>query len=91
MTQAYEFIGGALTMGYLVLGVFFLKFWRRTRDALFMMFALAFGLLAVNGFAVSASDGYDADVGWTYVLRLLAFVLIIVAIVRKNMATKARP
>lgn len=82
----YEFIGGALTTGYVVLGLFFLKFWRRTRDSLFLMFAWAFWLLAANGFAISMSDGYDVDVGWTYVLRLLAFVLIIIAIVRKNIA-----
>lgn len=87
----YQFLGGVLTMGYLVLGVFFLKFWRRTRDPLFMMFAWAFCLMAVNGFAVSVSNGYELDVLWSYVLRLLAFVLIIVAIVRKNTETKTPP
>lgn len=91
MMEPYQFIGGALTMGYFVLGVFFLKFWRRTRDSLFLMFALAFWLLAINGFAVSASDGYELDVVWSYLVRLLAFVLIIVAIVRKNTETNPRP
>ncbi|HEX3971269.1 MAG TPA: DUF5985 family protein [Stellaceae bacterium] len=81
----YAFLSGALTMGYLVLGLFFLKFWKRTRDPLFITFACAFGLMAANQFAVSVSGNYDIDVGWTYILRLLAFVLIIVAIVRKNM------
>lgn len=89
--QIYQFLGGVLTMGYVVLGVFFLKFWRRTRDPLFIMFTWAFWLMAVNGFAVSASSGYELDVVWSYMLRLLAFVLIIVAIVRKNMETKAGP
>jgi peptidoglycan/LPS O-acetylase OafA/YrhL len=87
----YQFLGGVLTMGYLVLGVFFLKFWRRTHDPLFMMFACAFALMAVNGFAVSASNGYELDVVWSYLLRLLAFVLIIVAIIRKNTETKTPP
>jgi peptidoglycan/LPS O-acetylase OafA/YrhL len=88
MMNIYDFIGGALMLGYLVLGLFFLKFWRRTRDPLFMMFAFAFWLLAANAIAVSATEGVDLDVGWTYVLRLLAFVLIIVAIIRKNTETK---
>ena len=88
MMYPYQFLGGALTMGYIVLGVFFLKFWRRTRDPLFKMFAYAFWLMAVNGFAVTASNGYELDVVWSYLLRLLAFVLIIIAIVRKNMETK---
>lgn len=87
----YQFIGGALTAAYFVLGVFFLKFWRRTRDTFFLIFAFAFWLLAANGFEVSASNGYELDVVWSYVLRLLAFVLIIAAIVRKNMETKSQP
>jgi hypothetical protein len=84
----YQFVGGLLTMGYVVLGVFFLKFWKRTRDPLFVMFACAFWLMAVNGFAVTVSNGYELDVVWSYLLRLLAFVLIIIAIVRKNTETK---
>jgi len=52
------------------------------------MFAFAFWLLAGNVLAVSDSEGVDLDVGWTYLLRLLAFVLIIVAIIRKNTETK---
>jgi len=87
----YEFIGGALTMGYLVLGVFFLKFWHRTRDSLFLMFALAFWLLAANGFTVTVTNGYELDVAWSYLFRLFAFVLIIVAIIRKNTEAKPRP
>ncbi|HEX4192245.1 MAG TPA: DUF5985 family protein [Stellaceae bacterium] len=86
----YAFLSGALTMGYLLLGLFFLKFWKRTRDPLFSTFACAFGLMAANQFAVSAWGNYDVDVGWTYILRLLAFVLIIVAIVRKNMESAAQ-
>lgn len=88
MPHPYDFIGGALTVGYFVLGLFFLKFWRRTRDSLFMMFAWAFWLMAANAIAVAAFGSYDLDVGWTYLLRLLAFVLIIIAIVRKNIDAK---
>jgi hypothetical protein len=88
MTQFYGFLGGALTAGYVLLGIFFLKFWSRTRDILFVMFASAFWLLAANQIAISAFTGYDVDVGWTYMLRLVAFVLIILAIVRKNMEQK---
>lgn len=84
MPHVYEFLSGALLVGYIILGLFFWKFWRRTRDLLFPMFAWAFWLMAANTIAVAAIGGYDLDVGWTYVLRLLAFVLIIVAIIRKN-------
>lgn len=90
MLDLYQVIDGALIVGYLILGVFFLKFWRRTRDSLFIMFAWAFWLMAANQLAVWASNSGDTDVGWTYLLRLLAFVLIVVAIVRKNIETRAR-
>ncbi|HEX3971271.1 MAG TPA: DUF5985 family protein [Stellaceae bacterium] len=91
MPHVYEFLSGALTVGYIVLGLFFWKFWRRTSDSLFIMFAWAFWLMAANAIVVSAIGSYDLDVGWTYLLRLLAFVLIIVAIVRKNTGTKTPP
>jgi peptidoglycan/LPS O-acetylase OafA/YrhL len=87
MSDPYTFLSGALMVGYLVLGMFFFKFWRHTRESLFMMFAWAFWLMAANQFAVSASSSYDLDVGWTYILRLLAFALIILAIARKNVKT----
>jgi hypothetical protein len=86
----YQFTGGAITMGELVLGIFFLKFWRRTQDSLFLMFAWAFWLLAANGIAYIAASSANEETTWTFLLRLAAFVLIIVAIVRKNMETKAR-
>lgn len=89
MPHPYEFINGAMTVGYIVLGLFFWKFWRRTHDSLFIIFAWAFWLMAANSIAVSAFGSYDLDVGWTYLLRLFAFVLIIIAIVNKNTAARS--
>jgi hypothetical protein len=80
-----SFISGAIAMGYLILGVFFLKFWRRTRDSFFVLFALAFGLLAANQAAFAGIGPTGSGEGWIYLFRLGAFLLIIVAIVRKNM------
>ena len=75
-------ISGALAMGYLVAAMFFLKFWSEARDRLFGLFASAFALLAVQRVLLPFAP---ADMDWLpYVVRLLAFVLIIVAIVDKN-------
>ncbi|HEX8155496.1 MAG TPA: DUF5985 family protein, partial [Thermoanaerobaculia bacterium] len=41
-------VSGALTMGYAVVCLFFLRYWRDTRDRLFAWFAMAFALLAVQ-------------------------------------------
>ncbi len=79
------FGSGLVTMGFLVAGLFFLRFWRRTGDSLFAAFATAFVLLALNqGIAALRDLGRD-EIGWVWLLRLAAFLLIIVAIVRKNL------
>ena len=44
----FSFVGGLLSAGYAVAGVFFLSFWRRTRDSLFAVFAVAFWLMALS-------------------------------------------
>ena len=83
-----NFAAGLLTTGYLIAGLFFLKFWRRTRDGLFAAFAAAFALMAVNQ-AVPVLFGIpDEALGGVYLLRLAAFLLIIWAILRKNMASR---
>jgi len=79
------FTAGALTLGWLAIGVFFLKFWRRTGDGLFLAFAVAFALVAVNQ-AVPVLFGVPSDhQGYIYLLRLAAFLLIILAVLRKNL------
>lgn len=89
MDQALHFADGALTAGFLVLALFFLKFWRRTRDGFFVLFAAAFGLLATNAIGSVLSGPHSEDTNPSiYLLRLCAFVLIIVAIVRKNVAVR---
>ena len=79
------FFGGALTLGFLVAALFFLRFWRRTRDPLFMTFAAAFALLAVNQALPVVFNIPREDQSMVYLLRLAAFSLIIWAILRKNM------
>lgn len=82
------FFGGALTLGYLIAAAFFLKFWRRTRDALFMTFAAAFALLALNQSVPVIFDIPREDQAPVYLLRLAAFSLIIWGILRKNLARR---
>jgi hypothetical protein len=77
-------LSGANAFGFGVASVFFLRFWVRSRDQLFLAFFAAFALLGMNQILVawfgSASD-YSAPF---YALRLLAFAIIIAAIVGKN-------
>lgn len=83
------FISGAIMMCYLVAGLFFLRFWQETRDRLFASFAVAFWLLASNRVAFLFIDEANEARSYIYVLRLLAFTLILVAIVDKNRSRKS--
>jgi hypothetical protein len=75
---------GVLVMGYLIVGLFFLRFWHESRDRLFGIIAAAFWLLALQRFLLVMLEQTTADDPWLYALRLLAFVAILVAIVDKN-------
>lgn len=77
-------VSGALTMGYAVIALFFLRFWNDSRDRLFAMFAFAFTLLAFQRLAITMTRGAMEDQTIFYLLRLAAFVVIIIAIVDKN-------
>ena len=77
-------VSGALLMGYAVTALFFLRFWSASRDRLFAMFALAFGVLAVQRFAITMTRETMEDQTVFYLLRLAAYLVIIVAIIDKN-------
>lgn len=82
-----EFLAGAVTMAYIIAAAYFLRFWRKTSDRLFLNFALAFGLMALNQVIVSVFWAADERRSYVYGLRVLAFVLILLAIVDKNVFT----
>lgn len=79
-----EFFSGFLAAGFLVAALFFLRFWSRTKDGLFMAFALAFALLAAQQFLTTFLGLPEEDRSWIYLLRLAAFLILIFAILRKN-------
>jgi hypothetical protein len=84
MTTLIDFLSGAVTLGFIVAGLFFLRFWRKTGDALFIAFALAFWLLGLAQALLALTDVPLEERSWLYLIRLAAFVLILFAIARKN-------
>ena len=67
-----------------LVALFFMRFWRKTRDRLFVIFSIAFLLLAANWLLVGLSGAAEDRKVLFYVLRLLAFIAIIIGIVDKN-------
>ena len=78
------FLSGAIVLGFFVAGLFFLKFWRKTHDQLFIAFTIAFWLLGLAQALLAFSQVPVEERSWIYLLRLAAFVAILFAIWRKN-------
>ncbi len=75
---------GATVMGSFVAGLFFLRFFRQTKDALFGYFGAAFWILSAQAIALGLTSPAAEERVYLYLPRLIAFVLIIVGIVQKN-------
>ena len=84
MSDLDLFLSGAVVAGFLLASLFFLRFWKRTRDGLFLAFAAAFFLLGLGQSLLALADVPDEERSWLYLIRLLAFALILAAIIRKN-------
>lgn len=84
MNLLNQFVSGAIAMGYLVAGLFFLKFWRQSKDRLFSLFALAFFILAGQRLALTLTTDNGEKTVLLYAVRLLAFLIILAAIIDKN-------
>lgn len=82
--NAVPFIQGAVAMGCFVAGVFFLRFWQHSRDRLFLRFAAAFWTLGLS-YVLLGTMPFPSE--WrvsVFVVRLLAFCLILAGIAEKN-------
>jgi hypothetical protein len=78
------FLQAATAMGAWVVGLLFLRFWRETRDALFGLFGAAFWILALSYTLLGLFSPTEEARPYVYLLRLVAFLLIIAAIAGKN-------
>ncbi|HEX2804018.1 MAG TPA: DUF5985 family protein [Sphingomicrobium sp.] len=82
----YDFLSGAVAFGFLTVGLFFLRFWARVHDPLFIWFAIAFSLLGLGQTVLALAGVPLEERSSVYLIRLAAFSLIIFAIFRKNRA-----
>jgi hypothetical protein len=79
-----DFLSGAITMGFLLAGLFFLRFWKQSGDGLFVSFAISFWLLGLGQAALALAAIPVEERSWLYLLRLAAFSIILVTIGLKN-------
>jgi len=77
-------IAAAISTLDLVAALFFLRFWIRTRDMFFLLFAMAFGVDGVTRLVLAVGRWPDEHEPYFYLPRLLMFGLIIAAVISKN-------
>ena len=80
-----SFLLGIIVCASLVAGLFFLKFWRQTRDGLFLAFGIAFIVEGLNRATLMLTDQPNRGHVLIYVVRLFCYLLILGAIARKNL------
>jgi hypothetical protein len=86
----FLFLSGMLFLGCLVLAAFFLRFWRRTGDRFFLMFAIAWVFFALERLGLAILNAPEEPAARMYFLRLAGFLVIIVAILDKNRAAATK-
>jgi uncharacterized membrane protein HdeD (DUF308 family) len=82
--QIEAFLLGVIATASITASVFFLKFWKRTHDLLFLAFAVAFLIEGINRVATLLSPHPSEGSPWTYIVRLFAFLIILAGILHKN-------
>jgi|SoiMethySBSTD1v2_1073268.scaffolds.fasta_scaffold1871489_2 uncharacterized membrane protein HdeD (DUF308 family) len=78
------FLLGVIASSSAIAGLFFLRFWRDTRDPFFLSFAASFLIEALNRVALLFVPRPNEGSPWIYLIRLFASLLILTAIIRKN-------
>jgi uncharacterized membrane protein HdeD (DUF308 family) len=82
------FLLGFVASCSLCAAVFFLRFWRKTRDSLFLAFAAFFAIQGLLSASAASLQRPNEGTLWFFVLRLLSILLVLGAIVRKNLVRR---
>lgn len=79
-----DMLVGAITLANLLIGLFFFRFWRGTRDSFFLYFSLSFSIEGFNRLISGITHTLYEDAPLYYLIRLIAYSLIVIAIWKKN-------
>lgn len=82
-------LSGGVAAASVIAGIFFLRYWRSSRDRFFLYFAASFLIEGVNRFVLYLMVGLQEEAPIYYLIRLVAYGLIVLAIVAKNRERRA--
>jgi hypothetical protein len=81
---------GTIGMGSVVIGLFFLRFWKSTSDRFFLFFSASFFLEGCNRIFSGVLGGPSDQGKIYYLIRLVSYILILLAILDKNFWQKKK-
>ena len=81
---AVVLLNGATAMACLGIAAFFARFWRESVDRLFLCLSAAFVAFAANYAALGLLSVPDERRGYAFILRLLAFIMILIGLALKD-------
>ncbi|MET0342282.1 MAG: DUF5985 family protein [Polyangiales bacterium] len=84
-----HFMWGAIAAVNVIAGLFFLRFWRQTRERLFALLGAAFCVFALNYLCLIVVQPGPESRHWVYLLRLAAFLLILGGVIDKNLRPRS--
>jgi hypothetical protein len=83
-----NFLFGAIAMASTIVALVFLRYFSRTRDPFFLLFAVAFGFEALGNILSVTSPAFGDQTSARFVLRLFQYLLILAAIAHKNLSRR---
>lgn len=78
------FMSSAIATLCFVAALFFVRYWRSSRDKLFLWFAFSFALEGANRTAMTLAGQLSEAEPIHYSIRALSFILIAFAVIQKN-------
>jgi uncharacterized membrane protein HdeD (DUF308 family) len=78
------FLHGVIAASSLIAGLFFLRFWRETRDSLFLAFLIFFVIQGSTTMYVVSMHHPNVGNPWMYGLRLFSVLVVLAAVLKKN-------
>jgi hypothetical protein len=85
-----QMLMGAIAAGSFIAGLFFFRFWRTTRDSFFLYFTASFWIEGVNRVALGLASASSELQPVFYLVRVVAYGLIVVAILQKNAERRSK-
>lgn len=84
MPHLDAFMLGAIAMSCVLAALFFFRFYRETRETLFLMFSISFAAEAVNRTVLAFHRDTTEGDPTLYLVRLFSYALILAGVIAKN-------